>query len=515
MSDFLVHSIEMKPFFANKLQNFRTGGSETLQVADFFDITSEETDGSKQKKLDKKNLIHYLWVFAKGDPDLEKLHNQWILLESFAEVLMIIFLGVLGICFEFCVMWFKLLRHLLKIIFTSWGKEFYEEDSQDLFQFRQFFSIVERLKSSFSNFDTKENIILTANEIWEFYSAVASLVFVIILSIFLNRRTNLGSVKMELNVAFLKNASETSNGTMQDAINIAWDSISSESCSNLNTSRIGWGDVAQFEVFSIPTSFYELNSNVFAGFLFWVLIVSVLFQTYRSNFFYCVFRNNLLLHDPTTADFSKWIEYFFTSAIQLVIISNANLVQNWFILILLFAAQLSLIVLGYFIELGLEHYRVSSRRFLQYKEILSDNDTKIKNKLTDHFLKILCLLVFAWILHLHIWIPLLNHFYIQSDLLSTCFDGNAAQPDQIKILLVLTFVLFSSFGVVQTLHIIQSNFIVQKFIFSAQDSNKKMENFDQDFSYLNLKISLIYDFLSVFSKLFFEGFLISVFFLSN
>lgn len=498
-NNFLVHSIEMKPLF--QLRN-----EEKINVLDVFQIANFGADDSLTASTVP---IESAWKHFSTKTVL------WNLWRALVDFVIIIFLGCIGLFFETVTACAAVFMHVMSFVplVSSSGQSIYDNKKET--SIRQSYNVITIVEADKQTEATDKT--LSANEVLEFFSAIASFTLLGVLFYFLGQDRSFGKIKTDLNVAFLYNNSQ-STPSMQSQLNNAWQNISKDSCANLNTSKIGWGNNAEFELFSIPTSFYELDSSVFAFIVAFVLIVSICFQFWRSNFLHYLSKNDFFYHDFGQSNYSKWAEYFLTSALQLVIISNGNLVQSWFILILLFAAQLSLIVFGLFIEVMLHDYIFQYQKLLKYPTLITDSDkTKIMMAITDKLMQIVLLSVFCWILHLHIWIPLLSHFYIQKDLFQSCYKNlsdNVGQPQEIQTLLLITFVLFSFFGIIQGIHVVQANLII-KDTMSSTDEKNRLSIFNSHISILNTKIAMVYNFFSVFSKLIFEGLILSVYIFSN
>ena len=78
-----------------------------------------------------------------------------------------------------------------------------------------------------------------------------------------------------------------------------------------------------------------------------VLIFTFLFSLMRVLFS----ENGLFLYEPTGPDFFRWIEYFITSPLILLLVALVSGIRDVYVLTLIVAAQATMVILGYLLEL--------------------------------------------------------------------------------------------------------------------------------------------------------------------
>lgn len=191
-----------------------------------------------------------------------------------------------------------------------------------------------------------------------------------------------------------------------------------------------------------------MHGNIDAGsFSIWwaalcVFCFSIAFQSWRVINFNGYYKPE---HGP---DFSRWLEYFFTSPLQILIVSTAFGFANLDSLIGQCGMQAALVLLGYDIE-------------RQVKKLYKRKDSLSNGKFYQAFgvrdVRLGVYLGFAWLLHFFIWgspfsgvTPGIGGKYAQlREQLKSC-AGNGKMPDAVEAIFWLQYILFTVFGLVCT-----------------------------------------------------------------
>jgi len=140
-------------------------------------------------------------------------------------------------------------------------------------------------------------------------------------------------------------------------------------------------------------------------------------------------------------DFWRWVEYALTAPLQVVLIASSFTIDDKSMLLLLGGLQGALMLLGYVIELQIEKVCKGRRKpaGLQRKR--------------HHTAKLVYLLVSAWALHAVVWYVLVERFDRQSNNISAC-GYVEKMPDIVNFIVYGQFVLFSLFGLTQTVQVV-------------------------------------------------------------
>lgn len=232
--------------------------------------------------------------------------------------------------------------------------------------------------------------------------------------------------------------------------------------------------------------------------LFWIFLWSVVFQWYRATWPVCGitcgtnttsngrgYDDSVNTH-PVLAewndqgpDASRWLEYAFTSPLQIVLIAGTGSIGDESTLIALFAAQLALVMLGYSNELQID--RIT----------MCDYQSRGQAKLT-----LFVMFVLAAAVHVFIWMSLYSTFDLQ---ISMAEGGGLEDNEGLKTLIRAIYysqtVLFSLFGFVQLLHVLLVLFFENSYSYLERlddYGNKK----DVRWAY----IAKVYSLLSVVTK---------------
>jgi hypothetical protein len=162
-------------------------------------------------------------------------------------------------------------------------------------------------------------------------------------------------------------------------------------------------------------------------------------------------------------EFSRWLEYFFTSPLQILIVSSSFgfatvdslLGQSWI--------QAALVLLGYSIEKQVK--KIYKRRAL--KKVMGENYTNNKERFQHLFaywnvadIRTWVYLFFAWALHIAIWgIPNVTGFGIGGkysllqNQLEKCVKTMKI-PDAVTVFYWLQYFWFTVFGLVCSAHVL-------------------------------------------------------------
>jgi len=171
---------------------------------------------------------------------------------------------------------------------------------------------------------------------------------------------------------------------------------------------------------------------------------------------------NRLYNPEKGPEFSRWLEYFFTSPLQVLIVSSSFGFATVDALIGQSGMQAALVLLGYSIEQQIK--KIYKRRSGKTRE----------NKKFEHSLaplvadiRLWVYLLFAWALHVAIWgIPGVTGFGIggKYDLLQkqleTCVhtEPKLTIPDAVTWIYWLQYSFFTLFGIVCSFHVIWAEF---------------------------------------------------------
>jgi hypothetical protein len=250
--------------------------------------------------------------------------------------------------------------------------------------------------------------------------------------------------------------------------------------------RIGWGNkTEEYSLTSLSTKGDSYNPWYF---LFLVLFISSLFQTYR--YVYANDYSEYFKYRPDTGpDFWRWVEYALTSPLQIVLISSAFNARDNNFLLMLAGLQFALVLFGYSLELAIQE--IISIRTSSEKTSL---DNTPQNTYTQSIIVFTTYLIATWILHCIIWSILFRKFALTSQTVTDC-DLTIEEfetPRAILFLLISQFTTFTSFGVVLSVHGL--------YVICVQPSSLTPDKVKS----LWLFVTWTYSWLSVTAKLFLE-----------
>ena len=250
--------------------------------------------------------------------------------------------------------------------------------------------------------------------------------------------------------------------------------------------------------------------------LIWVFACSVVFQAARFRLFVPrgdreknnaakIFNEYRPYAGP---DFWRWVEYALTAPLQIVLIASSFTIDDKSMLLLLGGLQGALMLLGYVIELQIDKVCKGKRK--------SDENRRKRH----HSVKLVYLLVSAWALHAVVWYALVERFDRQKNNISAC-GYVEKMPDIVNFIVFGQFVLFSLFGLTQTVQVVlalmlprtpRSYSTVPRESFSISDGQDEplvgKEQANEDTARWE-SVSVAYGVLSVVSKTMLEyGFLV-------
>ena len=231
---------------------------------------------------------------------------------------------------------------------------------------------------------------------------------------------------------------------------------------------------------------------------FIVFTTSIFFQGWRCwQYDQGEGRSKNRLYNPEKGpEFSRWLEYFFTSPLQILIVSSSFGFATVDALLGQSGMQAALVLLGYNIE-------------QQIKKIYKRKTGKKQDKKPSKFehmlagfvadIRLWVYLFFAWALHVAIWgIPGVTGFGIGGKYnllqkqLEACVHPTQKIPDAVTWIYWLQYVFFTLFGIVCSFHVFWA-----KFSFNEVSNAEDIEELSK--SQWNF-ISRLYGILSVSAK---------------
>ena len=230
---------------------------------------------------------------------------------------------------------------------------------------------------------------------------------------------------------------------------------------------------------------------------FIVFTTSILFQGWRCwQYDQGEGKSKNRLYNPEKGpEFSRWLEYFFTSPLQILIVSSSFGFATVDALLGQSGMQAALVLLGYNIEQQIKKI---------YKRKTDEKNNKKPSKF-EHMLgfvadiRLWVYLFFAWALHVAIWgIPGVTGFGIGGKYnllqkqLEACVHPTQKIPDAVTWIYWLQYVFFTLFGIVCSFHVFWA-----KFSFNAVTNGEDMKELSKH--QWNF-ISRLYGILSVSAK---------------
>jgi hypothetical protein len=243
-----------------------------------------------------------------------------------------------------------------------------------------------------------------------------------------------------------------------------------------------------------PAASYGMNINIHAGtvnlFLpaLFIYVFAFLFQLARC-YQYCWAKNPEGLYKPWLGpDFSRWLEYLFTSPLQIFLVSTAFGFANRDTVLAKCGMQAALVLLGYNIEQHIKKiYKRRPNNFIprRFHNILS--------RLHIRDLRGGVYLCLAWSLHGLIWGGIIEKWALLTKQNTSCeANPDSKIPDVVTGILFSQLILFTSFGLVNSI----------QFLWAVRHGFKEVDKRHSTWS----KISRLYGCLSVTSKTLLEIF---------
>lgn len=193
-----------------------------------------------------------------------------------------------------------------------------------------------------------------------------------------------------------------------------------------------------------------------AGAAIAVFLFSITFQVWRCRNYYP--NNPHGLYNPESGpDFSRWLEYFFTSPLQILIVSTAFGFATVDSLIGQCGMQAALVLLGYDIEQQVK--KVYKRRTTGS---VIKPATRFHHILMPavHDVRLVVYLGFAWVLHNLIWgLPYAaqngigGKYSLMQQQIDQC-DITGEIPWPVILIFYLQYVMFTVFGCVSTVQVV-------------------------------------------------------------
>ena len=226
--------------------------------------------------------------------------------------------------------------------------------------------------------------------------------------------------------------------------------------------------------------------------LFVVFLMSMIFQSY---FIRQVLRPVAGIDFFRRPCLARWLEYAATSPVQVVLVASCVMIRDVYTLLLLFAAQLVCVLLGFPIEVALQNQRLATRMLgelqdakfaVTLKKVCDENEyekgeveTDFKNvsppelqvlidhsaaqssvdffervRATSRNLWIVCMSA-SFMLHIFVWFILIDQL---SSVLreSDCYDGPTEWQPPLQIVVYGQLVLFTLFALVPVVQILQA-----------------------------------------------------------
>jgi len=230
-----------------------------------------------------------------------------------------------------------------------------------------------------------------------------------------------------------------------------------------------------------------MHANIDAGYfsIWWaalcVFVFSITFQSWR------VMNFNGLYRPERGPEFSRWLEYFFTSPLQILIVSAAFGFATLDSLLGQSGMQAALVLLGYDIERQVKkvykrkerHGAPKSKKFYHVLSGLGVRDLRLG-----------VYLGFAWLLHFFIWgVPFLGWTpgiggkYAQLRSQQEACPGNGKIPDEVQAIFWLQYTCFTLFGVVCTWQVGEALMVPH---LTADDIQKRWNDVSKWYSFLSL-----------------------------
>ncbi len=223
-------------------------------------------------------------------------------------------------------------------------------------------------------------------------------------------------------------------------------------------------------MYGMTTSVHAGSVSLF-GVVLPIYIFSVFFQFMRFRE-YCTKeklwwgKGDQGLYKPWLGpDFSRWLEYLFTSPLQIFVVATAFGFANRDTVSGLCGMQAALVLFGYDIEQQIKKiYKRDQLPSNGYKNVDSTEENLAPRRFhnilwkypvfcifTLHDIRGCVYLAVAWLLHSLIWVSIFNRYYDQQKHQTDCgTNSNAEIPDVVTFFMYSQGVAFTLFGVLNT-----------------------------------------------------------------
>ena len=244
------------------------------------------------------------------------------------------------------------------------------------------------------------------------------------------------------------------------------------------------------------------------------------------RFLRLIFLSGHVNYDPNKSDYGRWLEYAFTSPQQIILVSTQVGIDDYRHVWALAFLQMAIVMQGYMVELCMDTiWQLGLRKFDIQKSGQSKRDpaklngtsqnpsttsdksgaaemktevSKIDEEMTSQRIILWSILAGVWTQHIFLWVTLMTSFSQISSEFRECHKEeypDAKVPDFVIWLLVVQFLCFSSFGVVQSCQCYRQYQITK----NGVDGEGEL---DEDYIHTEwYKVTRYYSILSVTAKL--------------
>ena len=301
-----------------------------------------------------------------------------------------------------------------------------------------------------------------------------------------------------LNISLTRNLDFISRDSTTTTQMRLWHSTADASC----------GTNKNFELMLLKAPWRSSSAKTFDGFIIessvkvseielcslalFIYLFSTSFQGARVYFF------DTLCAPERGPEFSRWLEYAFTSPLQILLVALAFRITNLDVLLGYFGMQLAMVIMGYEIERQIKK---------KYKRSYEDS-TKEKERFYQILKDLGCgdirgwvYLVITWALHLLIWgVPGLwntnavqwgisGDYAFSRKYQSACFkDVEFQMPDAVDFIFWSQYLLFTVFGLVCSFQFLKAYIRPVK---NAEDAGKRWTSAAWRYSLLSISAKTI------------------------
>lgn len=179
-----------------------------------------------------------------------------------------------------------------------------------------------------------------------------------------------------------------------------------------------------------------------------VFLFALIFQTWRW------LKYDITYNPQKGPEFSRWLEYFFTSPLQILVVSTSFGFATLDSLLGQCGMQAALVLLGYDIEQQV-------KKIYKRKKVFATKKGRFQHVFSPGIpdLRVFVYLLFSWVLHFIIWglpgVPGVGiggkYAQLQAQI-DTC--GQGAIPEAVTVIYWFQYILFTLFGVVCTWQVV-------------------------------------------------------------